>query len=160
MTPQGFPSLSSASSHLPVGSAAACGGALPQGFRKKTRFSPSFAKKWVDKPSEKLYNGKAVTVPELLEQEELPVSSAKCRSSFLRRGVAQFGRALGSGPRGHGFKSRHSDHTECSYSNRAGFCKGALLFYSHPPVVVWFIRQQLMRRSAHRSPPRLYGSLW
>ena len=59
--------------------------------------------------TEKLYNGKAVTVPELLEQEDLPVSSAKCRSSFLRRGVAQFGRALGSGPRGHGFKSRHSD---------------------------------------------------
>ena len=29
---------------------------------------------------------------------------------LLFRGVAQFGRALGSGPRGHGFKSRHSDH--------------------------------------------------
>ena len=25
-------------------------------------------------------------------------------------GVAKFGIALGSGPRGHGFKSRHSDH--------------------------------------------------
>ncbi len=26
------------------------------------------------------------------------------------RGVAQFGSALGSGPRGRGFESRHSDH--------------------------------------------------
>ncbi len=29
-------------------------------------------------------------------------------------GVAQFGRALGSGPRGHGFKSRHSDQIKKS----------------------------------------------
>ena len=32
----------------------------------------------------------------------------------LFRGVAKFGIALGSGPRGRGFKSRHSDHVECS----------------------------------------------
>ena len=30
------------------------------------------------------------------------------------RGVAKFGIALGSGPRGRGFESRHSDHIECS----------------------------------------------
>ena len=30
----------------------------------------------------------------------------------LQRGVAKFGIALGSGPRGRGFKSRHSDHAE------------------------------------------------
>ena len=29
---------------------------------------------------------------------------------YKNRGVAQFGSALGSGPRGRGFKSRHSDH--------------------------------------------------
>ena len=29
-------------------------------------------------------------------------------------GVAKFGIALGSGPRGRGFKSRHSDQFECS----------------------------------------------
>ena len=34
----------------------------------------------------------------------------------MDRGVAQFGRALGSGPRGRGFKSRHSDH------RRRGLC--------------------------------------
>ena len=33
---------------------------------------------------------------------------------FRYRGVAKFGIALGSGPRGHGFESRHSDHIECS----------------------------------------------
>ena len=33
---------------------------------------------------------------------------------FALRGVAKFGIALGSGPRGHGFKSRHSDHIEYS----------------------------------------------
>ena len=31
-------------------------------------------------------------------------------SKFNNRGVAQFGSALGSGPRGRGFESRHSDH--------------------------------------------------
>ena len=30
------------------------------------------------------------------------------------RGVAQFGSALGSGPRGRWFESSHSDHIECS----------------------------------------------
>ena len=30
------------------------------------------------------------------------------------RGVAKLGIALGSGPRGPGFESRHSDHVECS----------------------------------------------
>ena len=34
----------------------------------------------------------------------------------LYRGVAKLGIALGSGPRGLGFKSPHSDHTECSCS--------------------------------------------
>ena len=29
---------------------------------------------------------------------------------LIIRGVAQFGRVLGSGPRGRGFESRHSDH--------------------------------------------------
>ena len=32
------------------------------------------------------------------------------RLCFSNRGVAKFGIALGSGPRGRGFKSRHSDH--------------------------------------------------
>ena len=31
-----------------------------------------------------------------------------------QRGVAKFGIALGSGPRGHGFESRHSDHIAAS----------------------------------------------
>ena len=31
------------------------------------------------------------------------------------RGVAKFGIALGSGPRGHGFESRHSDHEKSHF---------------------------------------------
>ena len=34
--------------------------------------------------------------------------------ALAHRGVAKFGIALGSGPRGHGFKSRHSDHIRTS----------------------------------------------
>ena len=34
----------------------------------------------------------------------------QARRSLCDRGVAQFGSALGSGPRGRGFKSRHLDH--------------------------------------------------
>ncbi len=34
--------------------------------------------------------------------------------ALAHRGVAKFGIALGSGPRGHGFKSRHSDHKEAT----------------------------------------------
>jgi hypothetical protein len=34
------------------------------------------------------------------------------------RGVAQFGSALGSGPRGPGFKSRHLDHFYASTRSR------------------------------------------
>ena len=33
----------------------------------------------------------------------------------LYRGVAKFGIALGSGPRGLGLESPHSDHAECPY---------------------------------------------
>ena len=43
---------------------------------------------------------------------------------MLFRGVAQFGSALGSGPRGHGFESRHSDHIA------AGFIACGDFFYS------------------------------
>ena len=32
------------------------------------------------------------------------------------RGVAQFGSALGSGPRGRGFKSRHLDHSQKTFT--------------------------------------------
>ena len=32
------------------------------------------------------------------------------------RGVAQFGSVLGSGPRGRGFKSRHSDHVGMDFA--------------------------------------------
>ena len=39
------------------------------------------------------------------------------------RGVAKFGIALGSGPRGHGFKSRHSDHIK-------GALSGTLLLFT------------------------------
>ena len=34
----------------------------------------------------------------------------RCSLQLIFRGVAQFGSALGSGPRGRGFKSRHLDH--------------------------------------------------
>ena len=39
-------------------------------------------------------------------------------SNVVNLGVAQLGRALPWGGRGRGFKSRHSDHTECFYSIR------------------------------------------
>ena len=42
------------------------------------------------------------------------------------RGVAQFGRALGSGPRGRVFKSHHSDHLNTR--QYAGFAD-CLVFY-------------------------------
>ena len=42
-----------------------------------------------------------------------------------RRGVAQFGSALGSGPRGRGFKSRHLDHKRAE-----GFCLPLFCFYA------------------------------
>ena len=35
--------------------------------------------------------------------------------SIKYRGVAKFGIALGSGPRGHGFESRHSDHEKSHF---------------------------------------------
>ena len=35
---------------------------------------------------------------------------------MLFRGVAQFGSVLGSGPRGRGFKSRHSDHNGAKFA--------------------------------------------
>ena len=34
---------------------------------------------------------------------------------LVYRGMAKFGIALGSGPRGRGFESRYSDHAECPY---------------------------------------------
>ena len=37
----------------------------------------------------------------------------------MQRGVAQFGRALGSGPRGRGFKSRHSDQKKRQLSTES-----------------------------------------
>ena len=37
------------------------------------------------------------------------------------RGVAKFGIALGSGPRGHGFESRHSDQKNRRCVSSAGF---------------------------------------
>ncbi len=40
------------------------------------------------------------------------------------RGVAKFGIALGSGPRGLGFKSPHSDH----YKKTADFCSAVFCY--------------------------------
>ncbi len=40
------------------------------------------------------------------------------------RGVAQLGRALGSGPRGREFESRHSDHT----ASRTSFVRDAVFY--------------------------------
>ena len=41
-------------------------------------------------------------------------------NSQVNRGVAKFGIALGSGPRGRGFESRHSDHRKASKSQGFG----------------------------------------
>ena len=47
----------------------------------------------------------------------------RCSLQLIFRGVAQFGSALGSGPRGRGFKSRHLDHEKAK-----GFLPFAFLF--------------------------------
>ena len=43
----------------------------------------------------------------LVPQPKKPLAKT---NGFIFRGVAQLGRALGSGPRGREFDSRHSDH--------------------------------------------------
>ena len=44
------------------------------------------------------------------DEDQEVVERPMVGSTILYRGVAQFGSALGSGPRGRGFKSRHLDH--------------------------------------------------
>ena len=43
-----------------------------------------------------------------------------------RRDVAQLGRALGSGPRGRGFESRHPDHPDSTAGRRDVACRSAI----------------------------------
>ena len=50
---------------------------------------------------------------------------------YKNRGVAQFGSALGSGPRGRGFKSRHSDHCGLAVvSKKSGAQSVPLIFFA------------------------------
>ena len=58
-------------------------------------------------------------------------------SSVAQRGVAKFGIALGSGPRGHGFKSRHSDQ------QKTHFCL---------PTKVRFLNDVCLRQMMWASP--------
>ena len=54
------------------------------------------------------------------------------------RGVAQFGSALGSGPRGRGFKSRRLDHqssTKKLHNKKAQDLVGLVLFCYY---ILWF----------------------
>ena len=74
-------------------------------------------------------------VAQLVEQ---PIRNQQVRGSSpligsTYRGVAQFGSAFGSGPKGRGFESRHFDHQNPVGSTPAGFCfcqnKELLSFY-------------------------------
>lgn len=55
------------------------------------------------------------------------------------RGVAQFGRALGSGPRGRKFKSSHSDQKSTAIMIRNGIVKAVLIFYSKALIYKVFL---------------------
>ena len=59
--------------------------------------------------SHRTFSKKALILP-----EEYSIIPKHMKS--VHRGVAKFGIALGSGPRGHGFKSRHSDQKDRTHS--------------------------------------------
>ena len=63
-------------------------------------------------PARRICGGKNLDIPESLAYNIMEYP-----------GVAKFGIALGSGPRGRGFESRHSDHSERPYG------RSEFLFY-------------------------------
>ena len=67
------------------------------------------------------------------------------------RGVAQFGRALGSGPRGRRFKSSHSDHVVASFVSLATtfLCVASKSHLSLTPLLL-----------LSKSNPLRWASIW
>ena len=77
-----------------------------------------------------------------------------CRRSKaprIKRGVAQFGRALGSGPRGRRFKSSHSDHVVASFVSLATtfLCVASKSHLSLTPLLL-----------LSKSNPLRWASIW
>ena len=75
-------------------------------------------------------------------------------SSVVQRGVAKFGIALGSGPRGHGFKSRHSDQKSVDFVG--GFFIQADRLGISSRFSVYIIAALVRRISSHRRCVYLY----
>ena len=72
--------------------------------------------------------------------------SAVWQRALIFRGVAQFGSALGSGPRGRGFKSRHLDHKKAK-----GFALRFFVFADANPRSLPFYRAPGNRSEARFS---------
>ena len=75
----------------------------------------------------------------------------QARRSLCDRGVAQFGSALGSGPRGRGFKSRHLDHVAArQFSQQSRRFPALFAFMPATPF-----SQKVLRAIAFAAPRRV-----
>ena len=65
--------------------------------------------------------------------------------AYEKRGVAQFGSALGSGPRGRGFESRLLDHTKTDRIFPVRFCITERRVKNRSLTKEWFANFALLR---------------